>query len=47
MQVSCKNNKERHRKISAWDFLKITQNFDQHCDLVQYHSFACLTIYLQ
>ena len=45
--VSLKNNQETHRVSSARDFLKITENFDQHCDLVQHDAFACVTIYLQ
>ena len=45
--VSRKNNLERHRVSCARDFVKITQNFDQHCDLVQYDAFACVTIYFQ
>ena len=45
--VSRKNNQETHRVSSARDFLKITENFDQHFDLVQHDAFACVTIYLQ
>ena len=42
-----KKNQEAHRVRSARDFLKITENFDQHFDLVQHDAFACVTIYLQ
>ena len=45
--VSRKNNQETHRVSIARDFLKITENFDQHSDLVQHDAFACVTIYLQ
>ena len=45
--VSRKNNQETHRVGSARDVLKITENFDQHFDIVQHDAFACVTIYLQ
>ena len=45
--VSHKNNQETHRESSARDFLKITESFYQHCNLVQHGAFACVTIYLR